>query len=98
MTDIDKSDFQEWCRVEFEQCYEHLRDRDGLILKVIEFYVGMVCAVGAASAALLGIASLQRKGLFVGIVGRQNLICHETTWTASSGTLGPGDIWQFDTG
>ena len=58
----------EWVKAEFDQSYEHLRDRDERIIDLTKFYATLVCSIGAACGGLLSLTTLPHPYGVVGIV------------------------------
>lgn len=62
----EKAKLDEWVKMEFEQNFNHLRDRDAILLSITKFYMGLLCSFAGFSGVLLGIDSLSYKIEIVG--------------------------------
>lgn len=56
----------DWLRLEFEQNFEHLRDRDEKILSLVKFYTTTVLGVGSVAVALFGLKNLPSPHVWIG--------------------------------
>ena len=72
----------EWLKMEFEQNFIQLRDRDQRLAELLKFHAGLVCSVGTAAVALLGLKGFGQRveliGMLLvgtGVVGTAVLLC-----------------------
>jgi len=60
--------YESWLKTEFEQNFDHLRDRDSKFIEIIKFYATLVLGVVTASIALMGIKNLNHAFALVGLL------------------------------
>ena len=60
--------YESWLKAEFEQNFDHLRDRDSKFIEIIKFYATLVLGVITASIALMGVKNLNHAFALVGLL------------------------------
>jgi len=67
-TRLSSLNYESWLKAEFEQNFDHLRDRDSKFIEIIKFYATLVLGVVTASIALMGVKNLNHAFALVGLL------------------------------
>lgn len=61
-------DYETWLKMEFEQGFLQLRDRDERIIDLTKFYITMILSSGSIAIALLSLKDLVYRYFLVGLL------------------------------